>query len=76
MYITKTSKSLLSAGPLVGCADDLLGSHQFTPKGWSSPATFRVTRGDYSPLMKLVAENLDKAKVCVLVVPHLLYAIT
>ena len=27
---------------------------------------FSVTRGDYSPLMKLVVEELKKAKVCLL----------
>lgn len=27
---------------------------------------FSVTRGDYSPLLKLVVEELKKAKVCLL----------
>ena len=41
-----------------------LGVHQFTLKGSSQPVTFKVTRGDYSPLMQHLAENLAKAKVC------------
>ncbi|KAK2192933.1 hypothetical protein NP493_20g08016 [Ridgeia piscesae] len=39
-----------------------LGVHQFTLKGSSQPVTFKVTRGDYSPLMQHLAENLAKAK--------------
>ena len=34
-----------------------LGSHQF------QDTTITVTRGDYSPLMKRMADNLEKAKV-------------
>ena len=40
-----------------------LGSHVFLPKGSDTPVTFNVTRGDYAPLMKLLADNLAKAKV-------------
>lgn len=40
----------------------ILGCHQFVPKGQTDAVTFKVTRGDYSPLMKLVADNLLKAK--------------
>ncbi|XP_060564792.1 dipeptidyl peptidase 3-like isoform X2 [Ruditapes philippinarum] len=49
-------------GPLPGCPDGMLGSHKFTPKGWSTPVTFNVTRGDYSKLMAHVAQALEKAK--------------
>ena len=41
-----------------------LGVHEFTLKGSSEPVTFKVTRGDYSPLMRRLVENLAKAKVC------------
>ncbi|GCB86544.1 hypothetical protein scyTo_0027285, partial [Scyliorhinus torazame] len=37
--------------------DNKCGVYQF------DGATFRVVRGDYSPLMKKVVENLEKAKV-------------
>lgn len=43
----------------------ILGSHEF--KG----CTFRVERGDYSGILKKVAENLDKAKVlCIIRLPY------
>ncbi|XP_053404717.1 dipeptidyl peptidase 3-like isoform X2 [Mercenaria mercenaria] len=50
------------SGAMPGCPEDILGTHKFTPKGWSTPAIFHVTRGDYSKLMDLVAKNLEKAK--------------
>ena len=40
----------------------ILGTHQFTAKSKES-VTFKVTRGDYAPLMKLLVDNLLKAKV-------------
>jgi len=40
-----------------------LGSHEFTPELTKKPCTFTVTRGDYSKLMNLLVENLEKAKV-------------
>ena len=40
----------------------LLGTHEFKNDD-GSEVTFRVTRGDYSPLMKLLVDNLAKAKV-------------
>ena len=40
----------------------LLGSHPFTTDD-GKDVVFRVTRGDYSPLMKLLVENLGSAKV-------------
>ena len=43
----------------------LLGSHVFTPAGSSEPITFNVTRGDYAALMKLLSDNLEKAKVSI-----------
>lgn len=40
----------------------VLGTHHFkTDDG--NEVTFRVTRGDYSQLMKLLVENISKAKV-------------
>lgn len=41
----------------------VLGEYPFTPKGTDKEVTFKVTRGDYAPLMKLLADNLAKAKV-------------
>ena len=40
-----------------------LGSHKFTPKDQTEAVNFKVTRGDYAPLMQLLADNLAKAKV-------------
>ena len=39
----------------------MLGSHDFS--SGSDVVKFNVTRGDYSPLMKAMADNLEKAKV-------------
>lgn len=39
-----------------------LGVHQFVPKGQQESVTFKVTRGDYSPFMKLLADHLALAK--------------
>ncbi|CAH1792287.1 unnamed protein product [Owenia fusiformis] len=41
--------------PIIGC-------HAFTPNNSDKSYTFKVTRGDYSKLMKLVVDNLTKAK--------------
>ena len=38
-------------------------SHPFKNED-GKEVTFKITRGDYSPLMKLLADNLAKAKVC------------
>ena len=40
----------------------VLGTHQFKADD-GNEVTFRVTRGDYSQLMKLLVENISKAKV-------------
>lgn len=61
-YEVRLASVETGAGSVPGCNDDLVGTHQFTPKGWSQPATFHVTRGDYSKLMALVAQNLERAK--------------
>ena len=50
-------------GTIPGCLNDIMGPHQYTPKGRSSPVIFNVTRGDYSRLMALLVENIEKAKV-------------
>ena len=41
----------------------IFGSHKFTPKDVAGPITFNVTRGDYSKLLDIVVQNLDKAAV-------------
>ena len=45
-----------------GGGDAALGTHEFK-NGDGNEVTFRVTRGDYSPVMKLLVDNLAKAKV-------------
>ncbi|XP_052767027.1 dipeptidyl peptidase 3-like [Mya arenaria] len=60
-YEIKLASAETESGTIPGCDDDLLGTHQFTPKD-GSPVTFKVTRGDYSGLLKRIIENLEKAK--------------
>ena len=45
-----------------GGGDAALGTHEFKNDD-GNEVTFRVTRGDYSPLIKLLVDNLAKAKV-------------
>lgn len=44
----------------------VLGTHEFTPKDSINKVTFKVTRGDYSPIMQLLVENLRMAKVLII----------
>lgn len=46
-----------------GNIGNILGEHQFVPKGGEKSVKFVVTRGDYSPLMALVVDELSKAQV-------------
>ncbi|XP_074660218.1 dipeptidyl peptidase 3-like isoform X2 [Tubulanus polymorphus] len=39
-----------------------IGTYQFTPKHKDEAVTINVVRGDYSPLLKQVVDNLNKAK--------------
>ncbi|KAH3844273.1 hypothetical protein DPMN_086530, partial [Dreissena polymorpha] len=64
-YEVRLASSETSNGEVAGCAAGLLGTHQFTPKDGSGPVTFHVTRGDYSKLMALMCQNLEKAKASV-----------
>ncbi|XP_055956733.1 dipeptidyl peptidase 3 isoform X2 [Patella vulgata] len=43
-------------------SDKILGEHAFSPTDTAGPIKFNVTRGDYSPLLKIVCENLEMAK--------------
>ncbi|XP_060070560.1 dipeptidyl peptidase 3-like [Ylistrum balloti] len=61
-YEVRLASVATDDGPIKGCQEGILGSHEFTPTSTSQPCMFRVTRGDYSPLMSLVAENLKKAQ--------------
>ena len=53
LYIVPLADPVDANDTVSGC----LGSHQF------QGTTITVTRGDYSPLMKRMADNLEKAKV-------------
>lgn len=61
-YEVRLASVETGGGTIPGCPPDTLGNHKFTPKGWSKPASFKVTRGDYAKLMNLVVQNLQKAK--------------
>lgn len=61
-YEVRIASSESTDGSLYGCKDGILGRHEFTPSGGGKPCIFNVKRGDYSPLMKLVAQNLEKAE--------------
>ena len=43
----------------------ILGDHVYQPGATDKEVKFKVTRGDYSPLMNLLCDNLNSAKVCV-----------
>ncbi|XP_033735100.1 dipeptidyl peptidase 3-like [Pecten maximus] len=61
-YEVRLASAATDDGAVTGFPEGILGSHEFTPTLTSQACTFRVTRGDYSPLMALVAENLKKAQ--------------
>jgi len=42
---------------------NILGEHNFVPKGSENSVKFIVTRGDFSPLMSLMVDQLERAKV-------------
>ncbi|ESO85412.1 hypothetical protein LOTGIDRAFT_177525 [Lottia gigantea] len=60
-YEVRLASSDTQAGVVPGY-DKILGDYQFAPSGSTESLSFKVTRGDYSPLMKLVCENLTLAK--------------
>lgn len=41
---------------------EILGCHKFTPEGHTEEVTFKVTRGDYAPMMQRLVDNLSSAK--------------
>ncbi|MBN3275039.1 DPP3 peptidase, partial [Polyodon spathula] len=57
-YEVRLASAVKEAAAVDGEADNKCGSFEF------EGATFRVLRGDYAPLMRKVAENLEKAAVC------------
>lgn len=61
-YEVRLASAATGDGIVTGCPEGILGSHEFTPSLTSQACTFRITRGDYSPLMALVADNLKKAQ--------------
>ncbi|XP_041099193.1 dipeptidyl peptidase 3 isoform X2 [Polyodon spathula] len=54
-YEVRLASAVKEAAAVDGEADNKCGSFEF------EGATFRVLRGDYAPLMRKVAENLEKA---------------
>ena len=67
--LTSSLQPASQPGPYCACADEavdssdkvalLLGDHQFRDQA------ILVTRGDYSPLMARMIQNLEAAQVCV-----------
>ncbi|XP_013399132.2 dipeptidyl peptidase 3 [Lingula anatina] len=62
-YEIRLASSLKDGEKTPACEDveKVLGKHEFTPEGSSTPITFTVTRGDYAELMNLVVQNVEKA---------------
>ncbi|XP_076464886.1 dipeptidyl peptidase 3-like [Babylonia areolata] len=61
-YEVRLAATLSEDGEVPGFkGKQILGSHQYNPKDVVGPITFLVTRGDYSKLMEVVAQNIDKA---------------
>lgn len=63
LYEVRMASVHSSKSELPGYPDgSVLGDFDFTPQGQESVVKFKVTRGDYSPLMNLVVEELENAK--------------
>ncbi|KAL5008870.1 hypothetical protein ScPMuIL_014451 [Solemya velum] len=60
-YQIRLASSEEGAGDVPDCGC-ILGDHQFKPEGSEAPITFQISRGDYSKLMGLVADNLEKTR--------------
>ncbi|KAL3874244.1 hypothetical protein ACJMK2_037287 [Sinanodonta woodiana] len=60
-YEVKLASVETGDGIVPGCGE-ILGPHPFQAAGAGEPVTVYVTRGDHCKLMKLVMENLTKAK--------------
>ncbi|KAL8603617.1 hypothetical protein ACOMHN_005559 [Nucella lapillus] len=61
-YEVRLAASMAQGGEIPGFeGKQILGSHQHSSKDTVGPVTFLVTRGDYSKLMEVVAQNVEKA---------------
>jgi len=62
IYEVCLASAELGVGEIPGLPASVFGDHEFTPEGHTQPIKFKVTRGDYSSLMRILSDEIKNAR--------------